>query len=92
MFHCDNQRSEKTLGFWQLASVVINEGEESYTTNLCKKCFNESLKAEEKPLTNWQWRDFRGTKGAPWKALEDDGKRTIRSRYVGIFFSLKETE
>ena len=36
MFRCDNQCSEKTLSFWQLASVVIKEGEESYTTNLCQ--------------------------------------------------------
>ena len=41
----DNQCSEKTLSHWQLASVVINEGEESYTTNLCQMCFNSSLKA-----------------------------------------------
>ena len=27
----------------------------------------------------------RGAKGAPWKALENDGKRTIRARNVGIF-------
>ena len=33
MFRCDNQCSEKTLSFLQLASVVIQEGEESNTTN-----------------------------------------------------------
>ena len=32
--------SEKTLSYWQLASVVVNEGEESYTTNLCQMRFN----------------------------------------------------
>ena len=26
----------------------------------------------------------RGAKGAPWKALENDGNRTIRARNVGI--------
>ena len=45
LFRCDNQCSEKTLSFWQLASVVIKEGEESYATNLCQKCYNESLAA-----------------------------------------------
>ena len=45
MFRCDKQCSEKSLSNWQLASVVISEGEESYTTNLCQKCFNNSLKA-----------------------------------------------
>ena len=57
LFRCDNQCSEKTFSFLQLASVVIKEGEESYTTNLCQKCHNESLKAKgEKPLAKVQWR------------------------------------
>ena len=41
LFRCDNQCSEKTLSFWQFASVVIKEGEESHTTNLCQQCFNK---------------------------------------------------
>ena len=40
LFLCDNKCSEKTLSYWQLASVVVNEGDEAYTTNLCQKCFN----------------------------------------------------
>ena len=35
LFRCDNQCSEKTLSYWQLASVVVDEGDEAYTTNLC---------------------------------------------------------
>ena len=57
MFRCDNRCSERTLRFWQLGSVVVKEGEESYTTNVCQKCYNESPKAkkkEDKPLTEWQ--------------------------------------
>ena len=46
MFRCDKQCSEKSLSYWQLTSVVINEGEESYTTNLCQKCFDNSLMAK----------------------------------------------
>ena len=46
MFRCDNQCSEKTVSFWQLASVVIHEGEESYRTNICQKCYNDSLKVK----------------------------------------------
>ena len=34
IFCCDSQCSEKTISFWQLASVVIREGEESYATNM----------------------------------------------------------
>ena len=52
MFRCDKQCSEKPLSYWQLASVVINEGEESYTTNLCQKCFNNSLKAKGEKTTD----------------------------------------
>ena len=63
----------KDLSFWQLASLVIQEGEESYTTNLCQKCYNESLKEQgEDPLTNWQWREFAGQKahrGRLWKMM-----------------------
>ena len=44
---------QKPLSFWQLASVVVLEGEESYTTNSCQTCDKESLKAKgEEPLTN----------------------------------------
>ena len=34
LFRCDNQCSEKTLSFWQFASMVIKEGDESFTTSL----------------------------------------------------------
>ena len=29
LFRCDNQCSEKTLSYWQLTSVVVNEGDEA---------------------------------------------------------------
>ena len=45
LFRCDGQCSEKTLSYWQLASVVVKEGDEAYTTNLCQKCFNKHLQA-----------------------------------------------
>ena len=56
LFRCDNQCSEKTLSYWQLASVVVNAGDEAYTTNLCQKCFNKLLqaKSEKKTLSNVQ--------------------------------------
>ena len=44
MFWCDNQCSGKALRFWQFCSVVVEDGEESYTANLCQQCYNESLK------------------------------------------------
>ena len=76
LFRGDNQCSEKTLNKGQLVSVVIQEGEESYTTNICQKCYNDSLKAKgEKTLTNWQWRQFAGQKahrGRLWKMVGKD--------------------
>ena len=57
LFRCDRHCSEKTLSVWQLASVVVNEGDEAFSTNLCQKCFNKHLQAKgEKPLSNVQWR------------------------------------
>ena len=46
LFRCDRQCSEETLSYWQLASVVVNEGDEAYTTNLCQMCFNKHLQAK----------------------------------------------
>ena len=57
LFRCDNQCSQKTLSYWRLASVVLDEGDEAYTTNLCQKSFNKHLHAKvDKQLTNVQWR------------------------------------
>ena len=59
LFRCDNRCSEKTNSFWQSASVVMKEGEESYTTILCQQRYNKSLEAKgDKPLTKWQWYEF----------------------------------
>ena len=73
LFRCDNQCSEKTLSYWQLAFVVVNEGDEAYTTNLCKKCFNKHLQAKgEKPLSNVQWRQVvekKAYRGRMWKMM-----------------------
>ena len=42
MFWCDNRCSDKALRFWQFASVVVEDGKESYTADLCRQCYNES--------------------------------------------------
>ena len=78
LFRCDNQCSEKTLSHWQLASVVVNEGDEAYTANLCQKCFNKHLQEKgEKPLSNVQWRQGGGKEGVPRKDVENDGERSF---------------
>ena len=43
LFRCDKQCSEKSLNYWQLACVVVHEGDGAYTTNLCQKCLNQPL-------------------------------------------------
>ena len=72
-FRCDNQCSEKTLSYWQLASVVVNAGDEAYSTNLCWKCFFKHLQAKgEKTVSNVQWRQVSEKKvyrGSMWKMM-----------------------
>ena len=85
MFRCDKQCNERSLSYWQLASVVNNEGEKSYTTNLCQKCFNKHLKEKgEKATDICAVESSCGEKSVPWKDLEDDVKRTICTWDVGI--------
>ena len=76
LFWCDNRCSEKALSFWQTASVVIEEGEESHTTNLCQQCYNKNLVAKgDKPLMKWQWYavvEKKAHRGMLWRMLRKD--------------------
>ena len=76
MFGCDNRCSEKALSFWQCASVVTEEGEESYTTNLCQQGYNKNLIAKgDAPLTKWQWYavvEKKAHRGRLWRMLGKD--------------------
>ena len=68
------------------AGVVVNEGDEACTTNLCQKCFNKHLQAKgEEPLTNVKWRQVVEKEGVSGKNVENDGKRTISAWDVGTF-------
>ena len=52
----DNRCSEKAIRYWQAASMVVEEGGEAHTTNLCQQCYNEKLAQQGKqPLKLWQW-------------------------------------
>ena len=54
---CDNRCSEKKIRYLQIVSMVIEEGEEARTINLCQQCYNEKLVQQGKmPLTFWQWK------------------------------------
>ena len=92
LFRCHKQCSEKTLSCWQLAAVVLNEGDEAYTTNLCQKCFNKHPQAKgEMPLTNGAVETGGGKGAVSWKNVENDGERTISAWDVGIFSPRKKT-
>ena len=52
LFRCDRQYSEKILSFWQLASVVVNEGDEAHTTNLCQIGFNKHFAGKRRRTTD----------------------------------------
>ena len=57
MFWCDNRCSDKAFRFWQFASVVVDDGEEAHTINLCQQCYSATEWAFErnaKPLKKWQ--------------------------------------
>ena len=71
LFRCDRQCSEKTLSYWQLASVVVNEGDEAYTTNLCQMRFNKHLQAKgEEPLIKCEVEAGCGKEGVSGKNVE----------------------
>ena len=53
---CDNLCSEKAVRYWQFASVVVEEGGEARTVNLCQQCYHERLMQGEPRLNSWQWR------------------------------------
>ena len=68
---CDNRCS-----FWQFASVVIDDVQESYTANLCQQCYNDDLMAKGAALLkNWQWKavvEKKARRGRLWRMLEKD--------------------
>ena len=67
MFWCESFR------FWQFASVVVDDGEEVHTINLCQQCYNERLTAA--PLKSWQWRavvEQKAHRGRLWKMFGKD--------------------
>ena len=83
-FRCDKQCSEKTLNYWQLASVVVDEGDEAQTTNLCQKCFNKHFAGKRRRTTDkCEVEAGCGKEGVSGKNVENDGERTISAWDVG---------
>ena len=75
MFWCDNRCSDKALRFWQFASVVVEDGKESHTGNLCQQCYNESWTVKGLALfEELAVEGSRGKEGASWQAMENAEK------------------
>ena len=84
-FWCDTRCSDKALRFWQVASVVVEDGDESCTATLCQQCYNESLTAKGIcTLEELAVERGRGEEGASWQAMENAGKRPVNTRIVGV--------
>ena len=57
IYFCDNRFSAKAVRYWQFVSVVVEEGGEAHTINLCQQCYNEQMVQQGKPRLNaWQER------------------------------------
>ena len=70
---CDNRCSEKALRYLQIASMVIEEGGEIRTINLCKLCYTDKLVQQGKqPLKSKGWKEVvekKAHRGRPWKVF-----------------------
>ena len=79
MCKCDNC-SDKALGYWQFAGVLVDDGEEVRTRNLCQQCCNEERKEQVLGMES-----FGGTDSATPQPLEKRGKNANFARHVGLF-------
>ena len=90
MFWCDNRCSDEALRFWQFASIVVDDGVEVRTANLCQQCYNERLTAQGlAPLKSWQWKavvEKKAHRGRLWRMPGKD--QYIQGMWE--YFSIKE--
>ena len=65
--------------------MVVDEGGEARTVNLCQQCFNERrVQQGEAELVEKE--SSRGEEGTSWKNFENHGKRATHTWYVGVFY------
>ena len=82
---CDNRCSEKAVRYWQIASMVVEEGGEHHTIGLCQQGYNEQFVQQGKPrLKVWQWKGVVEKENASWKDLESGGKWATYTWNVGV--------
>ena len=86
---------KKTISFWQFASVVIKEGEESSIHDQFMPAMLQEFsggKRRDKPLTKWQWYEFVEKKGASWKVTESCWEKTSTYERCGNIIAAKDEE
>ena len=75
-YFCDNRCSEKAIRYWQFASVVVEEGGEARTVNLCQQCYNERQAQQGEPrLNSWQRRavvEKEAHRGRIWRIMGNE--------------------
>ena len=71
---CDKRCSEKAVRYWQITEMVVQEGGEVHTFNLCQQCHKEKLVEQGKPrLKLWHWKGIaekKAHRGRIWKVME----------------------
>ena len=86
-YWCDNRCSEQASRYMQIASMVIEEGGEARTINLCKLYYNaKPVQQCKQPLKSWEWKEVeekKGHRGRMWKVFENEQLQ----RNVGVFHS-----
>ena len=75
-YWCDNRCIEKAVRYWQIASMVVEEGGEAHTINLCQQCFNDQLVQQGKPrLELWLCRgvvENKAHRGRIWNVMGNE--------------------
>ena len=88
MFWCDNRSSDKALRLWQFASVVVEDGEDSYTAKSVSAVVQRKLDGKGSgAFEELAVEGSRGKEGASWKAMENAGKRPVYIRNLVILLA-----
>ena len=74
-YWCDNRCSEKAIRYWQMTSMIEEDGE-ARAINLCKLRYNVKLVQQgKKSLKLWEWKEVVEKKAHPnllWKVFASE--------------------
>ena len=90
IYWCDNRCSEKAVRHWQIASVVVEEGGEAHTVNLCQRCYKEQM-VHKPQLKSWQWRAVVERKAHRWRIWKVMGNEQFK-RGKWVYFTHRRAE